>query len=156
TAERQNPLTFMSTTMPQNEFPLPDGFVHTVTVTYDGGAEWLQRLPELLAEGEQRWNLKIGPPFVLSYKYAAPAVRADGTEVVLKAGVPNKELNTEIAALQIYDGRSCARLLDSDEEKGILLLERLRPGTMLISETDDEKATSIAAGVMRNLWRPVP
>jgi streptomycin 6-kinase len=142
--------------MSQDRLDLPEDFVRTVTLTFDGGAEWLRCLPELLAECEQRWDLKLGPPFNLSYNYAAPAVRADGTEVVLKAGVPHKELNTELLALQIYDGRSCARLLDSDAEKGILLLERLKPGAMLITEPDDEKATAIAAGVMRNLWRPVP
>jgi streptomycin 6-kinase len=38
----------------------------------------------------------------------------------------------------------------------VLLLERLQPGTPLSCVADDEQATSIAAAVMRQLWRPVP
>jgi len=39
-----------------------------------------------------------------------------------------------------------------------MLLERLQPGTMLASlvPEQDEQATSILAGVMRQLWRPAP
>jgi streptomycin 6-kinase len=79
--------------------------------------------------------------------------------MVLKAGVPDKELLSEIAALRVYDGGGAARLLQSDAEQGVFLLERLRPGTVLTTladETHDEEATSIAASVMRVLWRPAP
>jgi streptomycin 6-kinase len=37
-----------------------------------------------------------------------------------------------------------------------MLLERLEPGVPLTTVGDDEEATSIAAGVLRQLWRPVP
>jgi streptomycin 6-kinase len=79
--------------------------------------------------------------------------------VVLKAGVPHKELFSEIAALKVYDGSGAARLLQADAEQGVFLLERLRPGTVLTTladETHDEEATSIAASVMLALWKPAP
>lgn len=41
----------------------------------------------------------------------ARAIRADGTDVVLKVGVPNPELLTEIAALRLYDGHGIVRLI---------------------------------------------
>jgi streptomycin 6-kinase len=47
-------------------------------------------------------------------------------------------------------------MLEADPDQGLLLLERLRPGTPLVTLADDEQATAIAAGVMRRLWRPVP
>jgi streptomycin 6-kinase len=47
-------------------------------------------------------------------------------------------------------------LLDADAERGILLLERILPGTPLSDVTDDQEATAIAAQVMRRLWRPAP
>jgi streptomycin 6-kinase len=76
---------------------------------------------------------------------------------VLKLGVPNPELLTEIEALRIYDGRGCVQLLAADREQGALLLERLEPGMPLRgADDDDERATAIAAGVMRRLWRPLP
>lgn len=120
------------------------------------GADWLARLPALLAECEARWSLQVQPPFDLSYNYVAPARRRDGAEVVLKLGVPNPELTTEIAAMRLYDGRGAARLLDADAERGFLLMERLKPGTPLVEVADDAAATAIAAAVMRQLWRPVP
>jgi streptomycin 6-kinase len=77
-------------------------------------------------------------------------------DVVLKAGVPNPELLTEIAALRHYDGHGIVRLLDADPEQGVMLVERLRPGIPLVTLADDKQATSIAAQVMKQLWRPVP
>ncbi|HJY08493.1 MAG TPA: aminoglycoside phosphotransferase family protein, partial [Bryobacteraceae bacterium] len=43
-----------------------------------------------------------------------------------------------------------------DRDRGFLLMERVLPGEMLASIDDDEKATRIAARVMRQLWRPLP
>jgi streptomycin 6-kinase len=59
-------------------------------------------------------------------------------------------------ALRLYDGHGIVQLLHADREQGAMLLERLKPGTPLANLTDDEEATSIAARVMRQLWRPVP
>lgn len=137
---------------------IPIDFARTIVELYGAaGLDWLRQLPATIADCEQRWSLTVMPPFAgLSYNYVAPAIRADGTAVVLKVGVPNPELTTEIEALRLYNGRGIVRLLDADPEEGMLLLERLRPGAPLSSLADDQAATSIAAGVMRQLWRPVP
>lgn len=137
---------------------VPAEFARTITELHEAvGVEWLNRLPSLISGCAQRWSLTVMPPFEpLSYNYVAPAIGADGTEVVLKVGVPNPELLIEIEALRLYDGRGIVRLLDADRDQGVLLLERLKPGTPLSSLTDDERATSIAAQVMRQLWKPVP
>ncbi|HUM69557.1 MAG TPA: aminoglycoside phosphotransferase family protein, partial [Chloroflexota bacterium] len=136
---------------------LPDSFVQTVSSTFDEGAAWLARLPTLITDCEARWGLAAQPHFPgLSYNYAAPATLPDGTEIVLKLGVPRHELTTEIEALKLYNGRAMCHLLDADADMGVLLLERLQPGHMLISITDDDDATRIAADVMRRLWRPLP
>lgn len=137
---------------------LPEHFVRTQHELYDEqGKAWLARLPDLIAACERRWSLQVQAPFAgLSYNYAAPAMGADGAAWVLKLGVPNKELTTEIEALRHYAGRGICRLIDADAEQGILLLERLQPGLMLDRVADDQAATRIAAGVMRQLWRPAP
>lgn len=144
---------------------IPDSLART-TVELHGpsGEEWLRALPSLLARYGARWSLTVGPPFEpLSYNYVAPAVRTDGTPVVLKLGVPNPELVTEIQALRHFDGRGIVRLLAADPEGGALLLERLSPGKPLAALlhdqptlATDERATAVAARVMRQLWRPVP
>src|SRR5215212_9669766 len=137
---------------------ISDEFAARMVALYAAdGSAWLKRLPALIADCEQRWSLTIQPPFAnLSYNYVAPAVRDDGTAVVVKLGVPNPEQQTEIAALRLYDGRGIVQLLDADPALGVLLLERLTPGRPLAHMADDEQATAIAAQVMRQLWRPVP
>jgi streptomycin 6-kinase len=137
---------------------VPAGLARTISSVYGPkGVEWLERLPSLLAECERRWSITVLAPFPnLSYNYVTPAVGAGGRELVLKLGVPNPELRTEIEALRAYDGRGCVRLLAADPDQAALLLERLRPGTPLSACPDDERATSIAAQLMRHLWRPVP
>lgn len=127
----------------------------------EAGTAWLDRLPEILAECERRWSLRIEPAFGrLSYNYVAPAVRADGGRVVLKLGFPdaaaNPEPALESAALRAFDGRGSVRLLEVDLDLGALLLERVEPGTPLAAVSDDARATSAAAAVMRHLWRPAP
>ena len=137
---------------------LEERFVRTIReLNGEAGIQWLNSLEELIAEFEQRWSLKILPPFEpLSYNYVAPAIQADGSEAVLKIGYPNPELTTEIEALKLFSGQGTVRLLAVDEARGVLLLERLRPGTPLSRLDDDPKATSIVAGVMKRLWRPAP
>lgn len=139
-------------------YTVPDGLVRNVVNGWgDAGAAWLARLPNLISACEQRWGLTAMAPLDnLSYNYVAPAVRADGMEVMLKIGFPNPELTSEIEALLVYDGRGSVRPLDVDCQRGALVLERLKPGTPLSDMVDDAAATRIAAQVMRQLWRPVP
>jgi streptomycin 6-kinase len=123
---------------------------------YPNGAAWLDSLSALVAGCEERWHIVAQPPFELSYSYVAPATSTTGREVVPKLGVPNAELSSEIKALQAYDGSGAVRLLDFDAERGFLLLERATPGDNLATLNDDERATRIAANLMRALWRPLP
>lgn len=127
-----------------------------VDVFGESGTAWLAALPALLAECEERWQIAVQPPFPLSYNYVAPATRLDGSEVVLKLGVPSADSRSEIAALRHYGGRGIVALLDADDGRGIMLLERISPGTPLAELGDDESMTDIAAAIMVDLWRPPP
>ena len=142
-------------------FALPEDFLQFQRDVHGTEATnaWLQRLPSLLEEYAQRWQLKLLPPFEnLSFHYVAPAERADGTPVILKTCEFSDEFEHGLAALRLFNGRGIARLLEYDEEQKVMLLERLQPGTMLASlvPEQDEQATSILAAVMRQLWRPAP
>src|SRR6476659_7224649 len=121
------------------------------------GQAWLDRLPTILAECERRWSLTIGPPFPqLSYNYAAPAQGADGTHLVVKVCVPDREFRTEAEALRLYAGQGAVQLLNLDRDAGVMLIEYIQPGTMLKDVEDDSEAMFIAASVMKQIWRPVP
>ena len=122
----------------------------------ESGAEWVTRLPQLVAELCAHWSLRLERRIEpLSYNYVIGATSPAGKAVILKVGYPCREQKCEIEALRVWDGRGGVRLLAADESAGALLLERLEPGDAL-EGVDDVEATSIAARVMRQLWRPAP
>jgi streptomycin 6-kinase len=136
---------------------LPEEFVRNIRNAFPAEAEnWLASLPDLLEEAAARWDLTLGEPFLLSYNYVCAANLADGTPAVLKVGVPNQELTSEINTLRVYNGQGACRIYEGDSKRGMLLLERLIPGTMLVTLEDDDRVTGIAADVLKQTQRPVP
>jgi streptomycin 6-kinase len=118
---------------------------------FPGGADWLVRLPRLLAECKEQWSLRLGEPY--EYANVSLAVRAhlpDGTDAVLKIGFPHWENEHEAAALAHWDGDGAVRLFAHDRERHALLLERCRPGTSLL-ELPESDGYRLAAGVLRRL-----
>lgn len=120
------------------------------------GAAWVEAFPALLSRLRQRWGLALGETFAyVGYAFVARVDLPGGAPAVLKVAPPCPEFASEIAALRLYDGRGAVRMLDADPAAAALLLERLEPGTPLAELDDDVRATEIAAGVMRELWRPL-
>lgn len=118
------------------------------------GLQWLAALPALLKECRERWSLELDPPFEdLSYNLVLPGRLIDGKQIVLKLGVPCPELTTEAAALDLFQGRGAVRLLDHESSRGVLLMDRLTPGTPIYKMQGDREATITAATLMKRLWR---
>ena len=146
---------------------LPPEFISNIQNTFrEAGYAFLEALPDSIAEASARWGLTdVQPVPALSYNFVAYATRASSTlannarsaqrEVVLKMGVPNREFLSEMEALRLFNGDGACKLIDYDEEKYWMLLERLNPGVMLATLEDDEEATRIAAEVMKRIWRPM-
>ena len=136
---------------------VPKSLARTVTELHgERGKRWLDSLPDLIASCEARWRLTVLDAFApLTYNYVAPTVREDGSEAVLKVGVPCDELRTEMEALRLFDGHGAVRLLEADADRGVMLLERVRPGASLWDATEDV-AVGAAVSVMRRLPRPAP
>jgi streptomycin 6-kinase len=132
---------------------LPAAFIQNIRSTFEGrGEKFLADLPALVDEASASWGLSgVDPVPNLSYNFVAFAKR-DGENVVLKIGVPHRELHSEMAALKWFDGDGVCKPLETDEEKGFILLERLRPGTMLAELEDDDERTRIALDVMEKLF----
>ena len=139
-------------------FVIPDDFrARIVAMCGEDGHAWLNRLPEILAHCSEQWEITIDEPFQpLTYNYVAPAIRRDGAPVIIKASPPEGEVAIQSRALGCFDGHGMTRLLECDDENAVMLLERLLPGTTLRGMENDERATSIAASVMKQLWCPVP
>src|SRR5579859_5842814 len=127
-------------------FEIPENFRRDrIAMNGEEGITWLKRLPDVLADCERRWGITIGSPFNLSFNYVAPAVRADGTQVVVKVCSLTDEFPQQPEALRLVDGHGMVRLLECDWDQEIMLLERLLPGVMLLEVEDDEVSTSCAA-----------
>lgn len=139
-------------------FIITNDFIEKMIVLHGTvGRAWIDRLPTILATCEQQWNITIGPPFPnLTFHYVASAVRLDGTPAVVKVCSPTNEFTQESEALRLFGGHGMVQLLECNSSNEAMLLERLQPGISLLHMEDDAKATSIAASVMRQLWRPVP
>lgn len=114
---------------------------------------WLARLPDAIRELERKWSLSPGDPFdEASCAWVAPAVRRDGSRVVMKLGMPHMEAVHEVDGLRFWDGEPTIRLLAADAALNAMLLERAEPGTPLRALPEPEQDVVIA-GLLRRLWR---
>jgi streptomycin 6-kinase len=130
---------------------IPQRFAERISSYFDSGQEWLEHLSGLLEEYAQRWGLRLGEPFELSFNYVVEAWCEDGSAAVLKLGVPRPEIITEVQALESYAGRGAARLLGADPDGGAMLLEWIQPGGRLTRLEPGDEAAQIMAGLMRKL-----
>jgi streptomycin 6-kinase len=120
----------------------------------EAGREWLQRLPRLVEECQEKWSLLLGDPFAYAYaSLAVPATLPDGGEAVLKICLPHRESEYEAEALAQWNGRGAVRLLAHDSERRALLLERCRPGSHL-RELAPDAALDVIVGLLPRLWVP--
>ncbi|MGH2411411.1 MAG: aminoglycoside phosphotransferase, partial [Chloroflexota bacterium] len=57
------------------------------------GTQWLAHLPLRIAELEREWGLRVGPSFDHggAVSWVAPVELGDGSEAVLKIGLPDAE-----------------------------------------------------------------
>lgn len=121
---------------------------------HEEGRAWLERLPRLVRECAERWQLELGEPFAYATaSLAFPARRRHGEEAVLKLCFPHRESEHEADALALWNGRGAVRLLDGDRGRHALLLERCLPGTPL-SEAGPGVALDVLVGLLPRLWVP--
>ena len=135
---------------------LPSEFINNIEGVFGKrGRQFLASLPSLIEDASHKWGLTdVKPSSDLSYNFVAFAKRRED-DVVLKMGVPNFELKSEMATLRLFNGEGACKLIDYDAKKCWMLLERLKPGMMLATLEDDEEATHIAAEVAQKIWRPL-
>lgn len=119
------------------------------------GQVWLDKLPTLIAELENRWELSLGEPFDgehVSCSWVTPATRANGTTAIFKVGWPHMEAEHEIIGLQFWDGDGVVRVFEADEPNNAFLMERCLPGTRL-REFSLEKQDEVIVAMLKRLWR---
>jgi streptomycin 6-kinase len=132
--------------------PLPDGL--RAIGECGAGRTWLDRLPPLLDEVAERWQLRLGEAFPhASASLTLRARRSDGEPVVLKLQFPHREAEHEAEALAAWDGDGAVRLLARDPDRHALLLELCEPGAALF-ELHQDRALKVLIQLLPRLWRP--
>jgi streptomycin 6-kinase len=123
---------------------------------HESGRAWLASLPRLVSECADQWALRLGPPFPESYvSLVLPAELPNGTPAVLKVQYPDRETQHEAAALAAWEGNGAVRLLDDDDARHALLLERCEPATPLSTRPNVE-ALEVLIDLLPRLWVPAP
>jgi streptomycin 6-kinase len=122
-----------------------------------GADRWLADLDDLVGELCREWHLTPGPVLPGGTEALVLAVvTAAGDDAVLKVLVPRSgdAARHEITVLRLADGDGCPRLLEADEERGALLLERLGPQLAELDLPLEERLPILCAAAAR-IWRPV-
>ncbi|MFH9268082.1 aminoglycoside phosphotransferase family protein [Streptomyces sp. NPDC017546] len=121
----------------------------------NGGDEqraWIARLPALVAELLDRWELeRDGGTGSGEASLVVPVRRADDTRAALKLQMPREETAAALIGLRAWNGNGIVRLLDHDPESSAMLLERLDGSRTLASVEDDDVAMNVLAGLMARL-----
>src|SRR5262249_24436826 len=73
----------------------------------------------------------------------------------VKISMPHMEQQHEPDSLRSWNGIPTVRLLESDDERRAMLLERCQPGTTL-RVLDENQQDIVISGLLRRLWRPLP
>lgn len=114
---------------------------------------WLERVPDLVTECVEQWGLRLGEPYEAGV--AGHVMRADlpdGTPAVLKLIYPHHEAEHEAEALTFWNGDGAVRLLEYDEDRWSMLIERCEPGTR-VADLDADAALDVIIGLLPRLWK---
>ncbi|MFL6207002.1 MAG: aminoglycoside phosphotransferase family protein [Acidimicrobiales bacterium] len=116
----------------------------------DEAEAWLARLPRLVRELAEVWELDVGAPLEPGgqISWVAPARRrGDIADVILKVQLPHPESEPEAVGLRAWAGAGAVSLLADDPERHALLIERCRPGHGLLDEGGTNEAVEAGAAV---------
>lgn len=116
----------------------------------------LAHLPERVEEWEGRLRLK-GLKLVegLSYNLVFYGETLAGRPVVLKAAPESEALASEAAALQGFGPDRAAAVIEARLDEGLLVTERLLPGTQLSRIATEREALNTVVRLFSNGW-PAP
>ena len=120
---------------------------------------WLERLPDLVRECHERWELVGDGAFTDEFRYVdlrhvEPVRTRDGAAAVLELA-PN--VRGELAALEWFSGHGGYACWHPIASSARCCSSACCPARGCATwSADDEAATAAAAGLMGALWRPAP
>ncbi|NYF30267.1 MULTISPECIES: aminoglycoside phosphotransferase family protein [unclassified Microbacterium] len=137
---------------PEQSSVIPVEVVRGFRSRDDTTREWAAQVSAVALDLQQRWELR--PEGTVRSGEAGvfiPVRRADGTPAALKLQVPRAETTAAIIGLTRWQGAGIVRLLDSDADRGGMLLERLQGDRALETVEDDDAAVRVVGGLLARL-----
>jgi len=141
---------------------LPPALItHVTAICGDEGKRWLSDLPQMIAELEKRWSIRVLEPFTaIEFNFVARAVQHDSEPVVIKIAPPfeNGEARSEARYLRALNGDGVIKLLAEDAAAQAMLLEQAIPGRNLAEVYAGNKPACLgpAIEVLKLILKPVP
>jgi len=138
-------------------FPVPRYLTETAA-SEPALEQWLDSLPQVVADAADRWTLRVGEPFEPGGQcsWTAPAAGAGGEDLVLKVAFRfgGEEERDEAAGIRCWDGNGVVRLHAASDSRSeyVLLLERCLPGTPLGQVLPETEQDTVVAGLLGRLW----
>lgn len=139
---------------------VPELVRQRATANGDAGRRWLEDLPEVVAALCDRWELRLGDPFLDgTAAYVVAAVDGAGRACVLKVAMPldndeEQAFARSVLVHQLAGGRGCAELLKHDVSAPAMLLERLGANLAELAMALPDLLDAITT-TLRSFWRPV-
>lgn len=118
----------------------------------DGGETWNAALPDLLAELERTWSMRVGEPLGRGTSSFTAYVRgATGTPAVVKVAVPDPMFGLQVRTLLAAQGRGYVKVLAHDVSRYAVLLEPLGPSVDRAGLAPERQLTTLA-DTLRLAW----
>ncbi len=143
--------------MTNRTFELPAEVRNKLAYLGADGTRWLNELPEFVRDLEHEWSICVGT--VLnggSEALVAHAITADGTDAIVKIGVPGPTgFEQEVRTLLLANGRGYVKLLRHDAARRVMLQERLGPQLAQLNLPIRDQIEVICT-TLRQAWIAVP
>ncbi|HCC00178.1 MAG TPA: hypothetical protein DEP42_03000 [Ruminococcaceae bacterium] len=113
--------------------------------------QWLHNFPKLISYCEANWSLCLSSHFRFGSHCLISVKQKDGTDAILKLGVPCQNTYAELHALETLHTDYLIHPIDAEPKRGILLLEKMSITTTLASITDDNERVSIFSNLIQHI-----
>lgn len=109
---------------------------------------------EAALRGKKQWDLEqLNTIYETDRKAVYASKSPQWGDVILKVDEDKRELECEYAVLKVLNGACSCKVFAYDEEQGLLLEERIVPGTVLRKEPDAMKRVGCFLQVFRTIHR---
>lgn len=122
------------------------------TIVKRFGKPFYEQMLRHLDDYAEKWSLsslQLIPSFSANVVFTCYSEQV--SHAILKIGQPSETILTEVSTLRQYDGQRFCKVYGADIDNGVILLERLQPGTTLREESSLQRRLDVFCSLYSNL-----